>query len=325
MPFSQQRLGLIFAGLCALNGALVPGVAKLLTARIDPFLLATLTTVCGAACACVLLAARGELGMLVRRDLALRLAALGALGTTAAYLFFFFGAQRASAIETVLVLQIEPAYALLFSWGVLGHRPTLRRVAAILVALVGILFAVGWEAAEWRDLSGPALLLLPPLCWQLSHLITLRGLVGVSPRVLAGARYIYGAVFLVVAWATIHGGTPVPQKEIAGAMPLLIFQGVVLYYGGTLLWYHAVTRLDLTRATAIVVPSIPILSFGASFVLLGETPTAAQVVGLVLAAGGVLVFVTSPRPFLGASAPPQAGAGGPGHRVEISDTDCRTR
>jgi drug/metabolite transporter (DMT)-like permease len=269
MHTSQQRLGLTFAALCALNGALVPGVAKLLTARIDPFLLATLTTVCGAICAIVLLAVRGELGLLVRRDLALRLAALGALGTTAAYLFFFFGAQRASAIETVLVLQIEPAYALLFSWGVLGHRPTPRRVAAILVTLVGILFAVGWEAGAWSDLSGPALLLLPPLCWQLSHLITLRGLVGVSPLVLTGARYIYGAVFLVAAWATMHGGTPLPLAAILEAMPLLIFQGAVLYYLGTLLWYHAVLRLDLTRATAIVVPSIPILSFAASFVLLG--------------------------------------------------------
>jgi drug/metabolite transporter (DMT)-like permease len=69
---------------------------------------------------------------------------------------------------------------------------------------------------------------------------------------------------------------------------------VILSYVGTLLWYGAITRLDLARATAIVVPSIPLLSLAASFVILRETPSAQQWAGLALVAIGVFSFVTAP-------------------------------
>ena len=44
----------------------------------------------------------------------------------------------------------------------------------------------------------------------------------------------------------------------------------MLTYLGTMVWYAAIVRLDLARTTAIVVPSIPVLSLGATFVLLGD-------------------------------------------------------
>ena len=65
---------------------------------------------------------------------------------------------------------------------------------------------------------------------------------------------------------------------------------------GSMLWYETITRLDLARSTAIVVPSIPLLSLGASFLLLGEVATPRQWAGLALIASGVLAFVTSPHP-----------------------------
>jgi drug/metabolite transporter (DMT)-like permease len=140
------------------------------------------------------------------------------------------------------------------------------------------------------------LLLITPLCWQFSHLIVLRGLVGISPSVLTGARYIDGGLLLVVLWVAGGGLASLPPAhELIAVMPLLALQGVILSYGGTLLWYQAITRLDLARSTAIVVPSIPLLSLAASFVLLGEVPSASQWIGLLLTAAGVLVFVTAPH------------------------------
>jgi drug/metabolite transporter (DMT)-like permease len=51
----------------------------------------------------------------------------------------------------------------------------------------------------------------------------------------------------------------------------------------------------LARTTAIVVPSIPLLSLAASFVVLGEVPSVQQWVGLMLTATGVFIFVTAPH------------------------------
>jgi len=287
----RERLGLLFAGLCALNGAFTPAMAKLTTGRADPFLVAAVTGLFGGLFAGALLATRGELGELSRAGRWPKLALLGALGTALAFFLFFEGARRATAIETALCLQIEPAYSLLLSWLALGHRPTARRVAALAVILAGIALALGARAVSAS--AGIGLLLATPLCWQLSHLLVLRRLVGTPPIVLTGARYVYGGALLGLLFAL--RGEPPPWRELAPLLPVLALQGVVLSVLGTLLWYQTIARLDLTRATAIVVPSIPVLSLGASFLLVGEVASARQWLGLALTASGVLAFVTAPH------------------------------
>jgi drug/metabolite transporter (DMT)-like permease len=288
----EERLGLLFAALCALNGAFVPAVAKLTTGHAAPLFVAAVTSEFGGVCAAIVLALRGELRGLVRPTVGPRLVAIGALGTAGAHFLFFLGASRASAIDAVLCLQIEPAYALLLAWLALGHRPTLRRVAATGVLLTGIALAVGLHGLSGA--SGVWILLATPVCWQTSHLIVLRGLIGVPPSILTGARYIHGGVILALAWLVTGGLSALPAASILlPQLPWLALQGVVLSYGGTLLWYQAITRLDLARATSIVVPSIPLLSLVASFALLGEVPTLQQWLGLALTAAGVFAFVTA--------------------------------
>jgi len=100
---------------------------------------------------------------------------------------------------------------------------------------------------------------------------------------------VLGVSWLLSGAAAPHGA------ELATALPWLALQGVVLSYLGTLAWYRAITRLDLARTTAIVVPSIPLLSLAASFALLGEVPSAQQWAGLLLTGAGVVAFVTAPH------------------------------
>lgn len=319
----QERIGLACAAVCAVNGAFVPAFAKLTTNGAPATYAATVTTLFAGGCAALVLAWRGELRLLAQRAVALPLLGVGALGTALAFVLFFSGAQRSTAIETVLCLQIEPVYSLVAAWAVLGHRPTRRRLVAIGVLVVGIACAVGGQAAS--PSSGVWLLLATPLCWQVSHLLVLRRLRGVPPPVVTGARYVQGGVLLGLYWLASGGlsGAP-PAPLLLRQLPLLALQGIVLSYLGTLLWYQAIARLDLARTTAIVVPAIPVLSLGASFVLLGEVPSAAQGVGLMLTAAGIFGFVSAPHavparariPALGAplvvpSAEPGADGGAP--------------
>ena len=184
MTRSTERLGLTFAALCALNGAFVPAFAKLTTNAGDPVFVATATTLFGAVFATIVLWLRGDLHLLVRGRVALRLLLVGALGTAVAYILFFTGAQRSTAIETVICLQCEPAYSLLAAWIFLRHAPTPRRMLAIAVLLAGIVLAIGGH--RFGVSSGVWLLLATPLCWQASHLIVLRRLNGVAPGSVDG-------------------------------------------------------------------------------------------------------------------------------------------
>jgi drug/metabolite transporter (DMT)-like permease len=290
---SHERAGLVFAALCAANGAFVPAFAKLTTGLLGGLPVAVFATGFAAAAALAVLAARRELARLVERRAAPRLAAMGALGTGVAFLLFFEGARRTSAVEAALCLQVEPVYSLLLARAVLGHAITGRRLLAVGAVLAGIGLAL--EARSLSGALGVGLLLATPLAWQLSHLVALRGLPEVQPHVFTGARYAVGGALLLGLWLARGGPAALPPwSELRAQLPALALQGVVLSYVGTLLWYQTIGRLDLARATAIVVPSIPLLSLGASFLLLGEVPSLRQGLGMGLAAAGVLAFVTAP-------------------------------
>jgi len=289
----QERSGLAFAALCALNGAFVPAFAKLTTGAADGLLVAAATSGFAGLAAAVLLAARGELARLFARERLPYLLAIGALGTAVTFFLFYEGAHRTSAILTALCLQVEPVYSLVLARLALGHPITPRRLAAVTTIVAGIGLALGPEGASgWL---GVALLLATPLGWQLSHLIVLRGLGDVEPPTLTGARYLFGGAFLAAAWAATGGPARLPAGDaLARLVPLLALQGIVLSFVGTLLWYATIARLDLARATSIVVPSVPLLSLGASFLLLGEVAGPREWAGLALTAAGVLAFVTAP-------------------------------
>ncbi len=292
MTARAERLGLLFAGLCAVNAAFVPAFAKLTTNLADPVFVATSTTLFGAVAAAVVLWIRSEMRLLVDARIRWPLLLVGILGTAVPYVLLFSGARRCSAIETVICLQSEPAYSLLGAWLFLRNTPTPRRLAAVAVSLMGIVLAVGGQ--QFGVSSGVWFLLATPLCWQVSHLIVLRRLVGVAPEVLTGARYIDGGVVLALCWLVSGGSSFSSGASLTSLLPPLAVQGLILNYVGTLLWYQAITRLDLARTTAIVVPSVPLLSLGASFLLLGETPGVWQLSGILLTAAGVGAFVTAP-------------------------------
>jgi drug/metabolite transporter (DMT)-like permease len=288
---------LLFAALCAVNGAFVPAISKLTTDRADPIFVAAASSLVAMLAAAAVLAVRGELGVLVERARVAKLALLGALGTGAAFVLFFEGVSRASAIETALCLQIEPVYSLLFARVFLGHEITPRRGIGVTLLLGGIGLAVGIEGISGS--TGVWLLLATPVCWQASHLLVLKRLPGLAPPLLTGARYVFGGVVLFFYWALRAGPATIPPPDVlVPLLPVLVLQGLITFYVGTTLWYGAITRLDLARTTAIVVPSIPILSLGASFLLLGEIASLREWAGVLLCAGGVLIFVTAPHAAL---------------------------
>ncbi len=295
-PDATARAGLVFAALCALNGAFVAPVARISTAANDPLQVAVIVTLFAALAAAVVLAMRGRLLELFMGPDAIAFCALGALGTMVPTVLFFSGTARTSAIDAALCLQTEPVFSLLLSWLVLGHRLTLRRTLSAGVLLVGL--ALSAASGANRDIVGVCMLLATPLAWQASHLLVLRRLVTASPETLTGARYLWGGVWLGIAAigsAALFDRAPFRVADPRAELPLLAFQGVALYFVGTMLWYQVIARLDLARATAIVVPSVPVLSTAVAYLLLGEIPTTRQLAGLAFITIGVLSFVVSPH------------------------------
>ncbi len=288
-----ETAGLLLAAYCIANTAFVPAAAKLTTALADGLTIALFTSFFGGVTVLALLAARGRLALLwPRRDL-WTLVAIGALGTGVAFLLFYSGAKRVTAIETALCVQTETIYSLIGTRFVLGYPVSKRRIAAVTAIGAGILLAIGTQPVSgWLGLG---LLLATPLAWQASHWLALKRLTVFDPLQLSAARYVYGTAVLLALWLATDGPSALPARaNLGGFLPGVALQGAVLSFGGTLAWYGAVKRLDLTRTTALVVPSAPIVSLVVSFLVLGEQPSLREVCGFLIASAGVLTFALSP-------------------------------
>ncbi|HTO52390.1 MAG TPA: DMT family transporter [Myxococcota bacterium] len=293
MSRQGEAAGLLLASYCIANSAFVPTVAKLTTSLASGFTIALFTSLFAAFVVVSLLALRGELRLLVPRTELPTLFAIGALGTGVAFALFYSGAQRVTAIETALCVQTEPIYSLIGTRLVLGYPMPKRRVAAVIAIAGGIALALGIRPSSgWLGLG---FLLATPLAWQVSHWIALKNLSEFNPLQLSAARYVYGSFVLGLAWLAFEGPSGLPSRgDLAGFVPGVALQGMVLSFGGTFAWYGAVKRLDLTRATAIVVPSAPIVSLVVSYLVLGEQVTPREAVGFATTALGVLAFALSP-------------------------------
>ena len=220
----SEVIGLALAGYCVANGAFVATVAKLTTSAAQPLSIAFLTSAFGGLAVLMLLAARGKLGLLaVRRDLP-ALLAVGALGTALAFLLFYSGAKRVTAVETALCVQTEPLYALLGTRVLLGHPLTAQRVAAVAAIGAGIALAIGTQPTSgWLGL---ALLLATPLAWQSSHWVALRALPVFDPLQLAGARYVFGTLVLLPLWLAVDGPAGFPAgDELRQLLPVVARAG----------------------------------------------------------------------------------------------------
>ena len=283
--------GLAFAAYCVVNTAFVPAVAKLTTQQADGLTIALFTSAFAALVSVGLLVAQGKLRLLLR-DFGW-LVLIGTLGTALAFLLYYSGAKRVTAVETALCVQTEPIYSLVGTRFVLGYPTAKRRIAAVVAIAAGIALAIG--TAPTSPLLGLGLLLATPLAWQMSHWIALKRLPVFDPLQLAGARYVYGSLALLAVWLPLEGPSAVwPRSDFGSFLPIVALQGALLSFGGTLAWYAAVKRLDLPRTTAIVVPSAPILSLFVSYLVLGEHVSVREACGFLLAAAGVLTFALNP-------------------------------
>jgi len=282
--------------LCIYNvvtGAFLPVITRYGALNLDPLLFCA----AGVSTAAIGLAStlyyRGELGYLLDWEYLPRLCLISIAGTVCTSLALIYGLRRIDAIAGALLLQSEPVYSLLLATLVIGERPSRRQLAATaaIIAGIGLVFAGGVFSPAYAAF----LVALTPLFWQGSHVVSLKVMPPLSPICLAGARYIYAAFVLSAMLFAIHPGA-VAQLADPAALGVVVFTGVVVYFLGTSSWYAAISRLSLAWTTALVVPGIPLLSIVFALMFLGEHASQSEVIGIVIAAAGVVALVTGADP-----------------------------
>jgi drug/metabolite transporter (DMT)-like permease len=133
-------------GRAAFTGHLLPGGASLGTSlgKIDPLILSQSRAGLSLAVLLpVLLASRGASALRVPvRDL-VRFFLLGILGVAGSNYFYYLAIQRTNVATAIIVQSTAPVWVLLYTAVRAAQWPSLRRIAAVALAVLGCALAVG--------------------------------------------------------------------------------------------------------------------------------------------------------------------------------------
>jgi drug/metabolite transporter (DMT)-like permease len=224
------------------------------------------------------------------RDL-VALAAIG-IANNALYLgFSYSGMHTVSAGLTALIVSTNPVLTSLMAAWFLGERMTSRKVAGLVLGVVGVAYIV-----ESRIASGTASLLgiglvVAALMSLVAGTILFKRfapkadlVVGNGIQTLAG-----GLVLAPFAFTFEQVGDVVPSWHLFAAIAYLTLCGSIVAY---LLWFHLLNVYGATAASAyhFLMPPLGML-FG--WILLGEHVEVRDLVGILPVAVGIYL-VTRP-------------------------------
>ena len=205
-----------------------------------------------------------------------------------------FGQLVAATSRVAILAYTVPIWSLLLAWPVLGERPGLTQIVALGLCGVGLTVLIYPLAASGIPL-GLLLALAAGLSWAAGTVYLKWARIDADPVGVASWQLFVAFMVFVVCVFPFEGGL---QLGAATTRSLLatVFVGVAgggIAYG---LWFAIVPRLPAVTSSLAVLGS-PVIGVLSSMVVLGEIPTATDIIGFAL------IFAASACALLGRPPP----------------------
>ncbi|MFE2410883.1 EamA family transporter [Kitasatospora sp. NPDC059408] len=214
-----------------------------------------------------------------------RAAVLGMLNIGLFFPLVFVGAYRLPGGVAATIGAIQPLLVAGFSIGVLGIRPGRRTVLAGLAGVGGVALLVLKSGAR-LDGVGIAAMVAGIGLMAMGTVLTRRWgrPEGATMLDLTAWQLLAGSVFLVPLAAVVEGAPPaLTATNLAGFAYLGLF-GTALGY---VLWFRGIERLGAGPASFLGLIN-PVVATIGGLVVLGQTLTPWQVLGLLIALGALV-------------------------------------
>lgn len=228
------------------------------------------------------LLARGRWKIIVSREAAPALAAMGFFSGLATAIYISALAYT-TPVNAVILAQVEVLYGAFLSARFLGERVSARQWAAnaLVMAGTGLIVLRDLSSPRWR---GDLMILATPWMYQVSHVFSKRLPAHLDALTLSGGRVLFGLLTMAPLCAVALARGARWSLEPA-ALQVLGLQIALMSSLNFVLWYLAIRRMDLSKATTIML-SYPALTLVFSWALGLEQIHALQVAGLVCAFAG---------------------------------------
>jgi drug/metabolite transporter (DMT)-like permease len=287
---------LMLVALCLLWGVTWP-IMKIALADIPPLSMRTMTAGFGALSLLVVC-------LLTRRALRLppqmwgQMFIISLLNIGAFSLLSAYAQITASTSRVTILIYTMPIWAVLMAWLMLGERPNARQGLAVTLAVVGLAVLI-YPLAGQGVPSGILLALAAGVSWAAGTVYVKWGRLPIDALALAFWQVLI-AFFVIAACLLVFDGRLNLDNAHAGSLLATVFAGVIGSGIAYALWFVIVRRLPAATASlgALGNPAVGVV---ATVLMIGERPTATDIVGFAL------IFAASACVLL-APAPPADGA-----------------
>lgn len=286
-----MKKAIVLAILCVSLWALIPVVAKLGQESLDHHQFLFFSSVVSAIVLWLTVFATGkdrELSSWNRRDW-LSSTGLGLLGTYLYYLLLYFAYAKGNGLE-VLVLQYSwPVFVVVFSVITLGEKPTMPRIAALVLGLFGVVVVLtrgNLTTILIDDLGVGALVITAASIFGLFSVLSKR--IDLEPLVLTAVYFSVAAIASLASMVVLSEPTLPPRR----AIPSILINGILVNGFSYVAWIAALRRAEASSLAPLVFLS-PVLAAILLVVFFDEPFLPAYAVGLVFVTAAGLMGARS--------------------------------
>lgn len=279
---SQERAGEIIVLVFSLFSGILPVIVHYGVGFLPPIFYASISLLVGALVMLVVLFLSGRGHELKIKEAWLPILLVAFFIYVFPSILFYKGAAQTSGINTGILLTAEVFFALLFSrmW---GEKMTGAKIFGGAAMILGTFLVLYNGHFEFR--AGEFMIILASAFYPIGTYYGKKVLHKISPVTLVFGRAFLGGLILLplsLAFEPI-GNTPEFLKEFWW---LFLINGALIAGLSKLLWYEGLKRLDIGKAT-ILVMTYPAWSMILSTIFLKEIPTLYQFGGLLVIFAGV--------------------------------------
>ena len=262
-------------------------VSKVVLEVFPPFTLLTIRLALGALVLGVILFLRSKKGFTREQYLASFM--VGFVGYGISLGFQFVGTKLSTASNGALVTSATPAFVLLFAPLLLGEKPSLRQVVALIAATLGVLAVIDPRTADFSSalFLGNLSLLGAALTWALYSVLV--------RKISASADLLTSSTVMLLAGlpSSILLGIFELRTQAVGAITPgiiggLLFLGIISTALAMFLWNYAFTQLPAASASLTFFAQ-PVVGILLGWFFLGEKITPLFLLGGVLIGIGILI------------------------------------
>ena len=282
----QARLMLV--GLCLIWGFTWPAM-KIALNEIPPLSMRASTAGIGTlTMLAICIAGRRSLRMSFGKNW-LHVIAASLLNVVAFSLLSAFAQMQTATSRVAILTYTMPIWAVFLAWAVLGERPTRVQGVALGLCVIGLTVLISPLARTGIPI-GVLLALASGVSWAAGTVYLKWANVSADPMGFAFWQ-IAAAFFLIGGAALIFNGGFKLGAAHTGALLSVAFSGVAGNALAYALWFAIVRRVSAVTASLGTL-AIPMIGVIATVLIIGERPSATDIVGfaLIFAASACVVF-----------------------------------